>query len=279
MMRKQKSRRMSMTGVMAVTAILGVGAFALPAQAIPLLQLYIEGSVYDPDTESWVLETPEGEDAPDSIRLWAIGAVGKWDGHPIEDVRLAIAYDSKWGELDFIFDPANTGGQNGFWPGDPGDEPLTEPDNPQRLQYVSDDPGTTPTLSDGRNLPSHGVYNQDGIAWQEFALEDFTRTDWHLTDFIDADFEDLEPQESKAGEIKVYDISIFGNTYGVDRFHFDLYNSKPAGRSGRANAWFAPFSHNADGDVTVVPTPSAVGVGLVGAMMLLGMRSRRTRQA
>ena len=48
---------------------------ATRAQAIPILQLYLEGGSYDAQTESWTitpLESPPGE----PYRLWAIGNLG-----------------------------------------------------------------------------------------------------------------------------------------------------------------------------------------------------------
>ena len=66
------------------------------ANAVPILQLYLEGATYDFATESWVL-APGGSSGGDPFRLWAIGNVaGPGGAGTISDVRLSIAYDKKF---------------------------------------------------------------------------------------------------------------------------------------------------------------------------------------
>src|SRR5262245_52592400 len=59
-------------------------ALLLPSQAgaIPLLQLYIEGSTYDAATQTWVTSS-------NNFNLWVIGNTQDAD---IIDVNIAIAY-------------------------------------------------------------------------------------------------------------------------------------------------------------------------------------------
>src|SRR3990172_11108618 len=67
----------------AVTLLM-VGDFLIStAMAIPTLQLYIEGSTYDTDTDTWVIATTS------PFKLWVIGDVGAYG--PITDVKLSAA--------------------------------------------------------------------------------------------------------------------------------------------------------------------------------------------
>lgn len=217
------------------------------AQAIPELQIYIEGGVYDSVSETWVL-APTGP--LDTVRLWTIGNVsGPGSAGTIEDVKLAIAYDSGLTPT-FTLTSGTTDGFGGWI--DP-----TTPGAPTLLQTVTD--GSRPVLGDGSPLPWHGIFGA-GTDWQEFSLGDFTETTSSLADVIDTF--PLDPA-GLGGQVNVYELTLSGTPDG-SVLHFDLYNSILA--SGHAK--FAPFSH--DG-ATVVPLPgatvlAAIGFGCVGFM-------------
>src|SRR5688572_16010387 len=116
---------------------------AYSAKAVPILQLYAEGAVYDTTTETWVSQISAGG----VIRLWTIGNVnGPGGAGTISNVRLSIAYDM--GDTPSIsMASSTTAGYNGV--ADPS-TPVT----PTYLQTRTD--GSVPLLSDGSSLPSHG---------------------------------------------------------------------------------------------------------------------------
>ena len=213
------------------------------AQAIPVLQLYIEGSVYDSVSETWVLAPSS---SLDTIRLWTIGNVaGSGGAGSITDVKLAIAYDSGLTPT-FTLTPGTTDGFGGWV--DP-----TTPSAPTFLQTVTD--GNAPLLGDGAPLPSHGIYGA-GTDWQEFALGDFTENTSSIADVIGT----FPAPVGSGGHINVYELGI-ADAPNNAVFHFDLYNAIMAG----THAKFAPFSH----DAAIVPLPgatvlAAIGFGCVG---------------
>jgi len=81
--------------------ILGMCAFCGgSAHAIPALQLYIEGAVYDVATDTWI------GSGTGPVRLWTIGNVG--DFGAISSVKLAIAYSAA-DTPTFTLTPSTTG--------------------------------------------------------------------------------------------------------------------------------------------------------------------------
>lgn len=216
---------------------------AASAQAIPELQIYIEGGVYDSSTQTWVFApaTPL-----DTVRLWTIGNVSGSGGKgTITDVNLSIAYDIGLTPT-FTLTGSDTGGFGGWV--DP-----TVASDPTLTQTVTD--GSSPLFGDGDPLPSHGIY-WAGTAWQEFSLGDFTEVTSSTADVINTF--PVNPA-SLGGHINVYELSMTGAPVG-SVLHFDLYNSVLSGSHVRFIK--APFSH--DGETTIVPLPGATVLAAIG---------------
>ena len=223
--------------LMFVGIVLGVG---LTASAVPTLQLYLEGSTYDAGTETWILDG-----TADIARLWVIGNVaGPGGAGMISDVRLAVAYDAIGVTPTIQLNSSTTGGYGGF----------TDPSTPATptLNHTETG-GGIPQLTDGSDLPSHGIYGA-GTDWQEFLLGDFTETDSPIADFIDVFPTDMT---LNAGQINVYEISVSGVGEPI-LLHFDAYDSVQG--TTKARSVFAPFSH----DAATVPAPGAAFLGLIG---------------
>jgi hypothetical protein len=253
---RRKQSRLLVAGAM----LLGSAFLAMPAAALPELQLYIEGAAYDGTSETWVLDG-----ASDSIRLWAIGNVAGAGGKgAISHVHLAIAYDGLYAP-SFTLTPSTTGGFGGYLDPSVSDSAILE-------KTVTD--GSVPTLSDGSALPSHGEYGA-GVSWQQFALGTFSLTDSQIEDFTTLfPTPDLTPD----GQINVYDISVADLPSGA-WLHFDLYNSVQSGNDAKAKSksTFAPFSHDALATTLAVPEPATsalLGGGLL-AFQVLRRRQRR----
>jgi len=239
---------------------LGLGALALAllapgqAKALPELQLYLEGATYDTTTETWVLSSPG------PLRLWVLGDVG--DKGTISNVNLAIAYSSTlYWNVSFTLTPSTTGGLGGF----------TDPSTPGTPTFSQEQNGTTPKLSDGKNLPSHDIYGT-GTAWSEFHLGNFDKTDSPLADFSGS----FPSPTSEMGQINVYDVSATvsdPNFTGPLALHFDAYNSVQAGQ--KSKAIFAPFSHDGEGTITGTPEPSTMAIAGLGMLGFVGFGLRR----
>lgn len=201
-------------------AVLSICVFGgMQAQAIPTLQLYIEGATYDTSTETWMANFTSG----DTLRLWAIGNVGQVG--TISNVRLAVAYDT--GSTPTIaITPTTT-------------SLVADPSIPGPVGSTRTGSGTQPTLSDGSFLPPHDIYGP-GTDWVDYLLGDFTLTDSPIGDFNGAlPFPSLFPS---TGQVSVYDITVSG----VDDIHFDLYDNIVSGNHVKVK--FAPFSHDAGGN-------------------------------
>jgi hypothetical protein len=236
-----------------IVLLTAIVAFTGSAWGIPALQLYVEGATYDETTESWVVTDGDGP-----IRLWCIGNTEGPGSHgDILNVRLAIAYYSADAPVAIGITPSTTGGYGGFT------DPST-PSAPTLIQTVTD--GSVPQLSDGGDLPSHGIYGE-GVDWQEFALGDFTQNDSPIADFI-GEFP-TTGLHADEGQINVYEIDVSG----ADWFHFDLYDSTQS----PTRAVFAPFSHDAEGGGNP-PVPEPGTVALVGLGIVAFAASRRKKR-
>ncbi len=244
-------------------ALLLVPLAASTAQAIPKLQLYLEGATYDQDTDTWV--AMGSSDGQPTLRLWAIGDVCSTPDDLIEAVRLSVAYDKSWRtnghDLVVSFTPSTTGNLGNY------DDPSV-PSVPTFIQ--NGDVNTGPLLGDGRPLPWHGIFGPDTV-WQEFALGDFNLIDSPLADFIGS-FPVKPVDAPLGGQINVYEVGVTwtggASAHGAV-VHFDLYNHFEGGCHIRYV--FAPFSHDADAEGQIVPAPSTsialVSMGLMGAIV------------
>ena len=226
---------------------LALSCGAATAVADPSLQLYLEGSVYDSISETWVIDLTS-ELSGETFRLWTIGNVDGSGGHgPMEDVHLVVSYED--GATPTIsLTPAQTDGFGGWV--DP-----TLPSAPTFLQFVSD--GSVPVRSDGSGLPSHGVFGA-ATDWQEFDLGLYDETTSSTGDVIGSF--PLDP-DKLGGHINVYEVSVTGDAGSF--LHFDLFGTIVSSQ----HATFAPHSH----DAAVIPAPgaallAAIGFGFVGLL-------------
>ena len=221
---------------------------AVPAvQAVPTLQLYIDGATYDDVTESWV-------STASSFDLYVIG---KGD---LNNVTLSMALMGL-GELD---DPTaanvdidGTGYPTGSWTY--GYAPL---DN-------------FPSVWNGgsQDLPKHDIYP----AWYtEFGLGNFTTQGGIGNVNHDSALASGDPfwlptegyiASNHQGWFQSYHIDISGG-FAV---HFDAYTYNSDGTINK----FAPFSHDATGGE--IPEPATMllfGMGLAGAGVVRKFRKR-----
>lgn len=233
------------------------------AQAIPILQLYVEGGTYD-STETWVATSSTG-----SFRIWAIGNVSGAGGKgTIYDVKLAAAYRSSL-NLTITLTPSQVSTLSY-----PGIVDSSVPISPTWLQTSA--AGAIPKLGDGSNLPSHGEYGS-GVRFQEFALGNFTETSSSIADFITS----FPTSFTTGGQINVYDVTISGHGVG-DSVHFDLYNHVQA--KNKSKYVFAPFSHDGEGTKVgqppgpfEVPEPASVLLLMGGGLGMTAINRRRRR--
>lgn len=244
--------------VSALAVALGLALVPVSAEAVPILQLYVEGATYDDHHESWVFE-PSGSDP---IRLWVIGNVAGGGGQgTIYDVKISIVYEDPGTPVTFGLTSSTTVGYNG----------IIDPSTPSPAVWNQTvDDGSLPELAGGGSIAPHGVYGP-GYEWQEFLLGDFNLTDSPIGDF----YKVFPTSFPGAGQINVYEISVIGN---ITDFHIDAYNHVNAGNGIRAV--FAPFSHDAGtgiNDPFPVPEPGALGIFLAGllGLGLLGWTRRR----
>jgi hypothetical protein len=249
---EKEEGRMSISRIIAFVLVIGLSAGV--SWGYPALQIYVEGANYDFDTETWVVTDP---DAP--VRLWVIGnTAGSGNHGDISNVRLAVAYIPADGPVSINITPSTTEGYNSVT------DPST-PSTPTYIQTVTD--GSVPLLSDGSDLPTHGVYTLEGVEWQEYLLGDMTLNDSPVGDFVGSFPSALQED---AAQINVYEIDVSG----ADWFHFDVYDSTES----PTRAVFAPFSRDAGtGDVPPVPEPGTVALVGLGIMTMVGSLRRGFR--
>lgn len=238
-------KRLVICGLLALSLVPTTGF------AIPLLQLYIEGATYDTDTQTWVTNSS-------NFKLWVIANVngpGGTGGLGIDDVRLSAAFlTSESGSISLT--AATT---------------LLKPDPsppvaPTIMAGLGAD-GTRPQMSDLSLLPSHGIYGS-GTSFKQYSLGDMLAMDSPIADFNGSSgFPAPGDFFANAGQINVYDVTVTG----YSQVHFDAFNHVV----GTTDAKFAPFSHDAGGQVPEPGTLLMLGAGLTTAA---GIRFKRNRK-
>lgn len=114
---------------LSLTAVLGATLAVTPANAVPTLQIYIEGATYDTGTQTWVIHS-------DDFYVDVIGAVDP--GQTLTGVQLVAALvpsttSTSSGTVTMTPVGFNAGAQTGWSSG-------------------------TPVMTDGQDLPGHGIY-------------------------------------------------------------------------------------------------------------------------
>jgi len=203
------------------------------AFAIPILQLYIEGSIYDPIDESWVITT----DQP--FILWVIGDIEYFG--TIYDVQLATAFSSSESGTITITPTTTT--------------LITDPSISLDPVFFQTGTDTAPITGDGVSLTSHGIYGS-GTSWNTYELGDFNLTDSPIGDFS-ATFPSDFPS---TGQINAYTIDIDGFT----TVHFDAFDHVVINNS-KVKYVNAPFSHDGEASVPEPETLLLLGIGLIVA--------------
>jgi len=230
--------------------VLVVVAFAAPAaNAIPHLQIYIEGASYNTTLESWVISAS-------NFKLWVIGDVGAYGS--IFDVKVAASGYGTGGSV--TLSPTTTA-------------LVTDPSTPGAVSNLGTDetqfesggayesPAFTP-------VKSHAEYaNADEHYF--YGIGDFT-----LTDSPIGDFQGWPGTWPDMGQINVYDVSVSG----YDAVHFDAFDHtvETTGNHTRWAYWKVPPSHDGTGGGDPVPEPGTlglIGAGLAGLAIRLRRRS------
>jgi len=222
--------------------------------AAPVLQLYLEGGVYDEATQSWVMAPPAFSGGK-PVRLWAVGNVsGPGATGVVKNVRLAVAYRHEDLGLAISFKPARVGGHDagpfhGFVDPSLPAVPLRNTTVRTSLGVVTTGPDgvvtgdATPVLEDGTPVSADDPFGP-GFVWQEFSLGDFRLTDSPIGDFCGPFPTELAPG---AGQINVYEVSVVGGTGA--RLYFQLYGAT----GGPQN--MASHSSKPDIELLLAPEP------------------------
>ena len=252
-MKKYANRIVSVLAVAATTLMLTLGT----AQALPILQIYIEGASYHALSETWLTTNS-------NFKLWVVGSFLSTE--TIQDVRLSAAYSAtETGTINLAAATTSYGGATDTYA--PGGPTLQYTGTGAALVDLDGDTDidATPVMSDGRNISNHGIF---GVStnWSQWQLGNMTR--WNETPIgnFEGTFPSLGPQR---GEIFAYDVSVTGFASGI---HFDSFNHVESSKRSKGSI-FAPYSH----DAAAVPEPGSLillGAGL-SAVVGLGFRKRR----
>lgn len=199
----------------AVAASLALAATSV--HAIPVLQIYVEGATYDPNSQTWV--TSESD-----FKLWVVGDV---DAHgPIYDVKLTASYFGLNGTISFTPTTTNL---------------ITDPSTPSAPSLSSSGTGGHPVL------PPHGIFNDATLHhWDDLDIGDMTLTDSPIGDYSGTPTWPSSFPDN--GQVNVYMVHVEGWT----KVHFDAYGTTIDTTDGHETTWKTPGSH--DGQVPVQDT-------------------------
>lgn len=247
-----------------------------PAQAVPKLQIYIPGSYYDMESETWIINSYD-------YQLWVIGS-----SEVIKDVKIAFAVpegENGSVKVDWV-DPLSLGFTMSEADGldySENQESYTERGYIDDVYLYGDaSEGEYPLDGNGKEIAGHGVFPTDFYEYYigDFGLDEtvynfsppdnFSGDIWEELLYINtlADLENLG-LDSAAGEVKIFDISAKGYTW-VDIVAYDHY----AKTKDKVSYVFSPFSHDGASGGTM-PEPATIllfGFGLLG---LAGVSRRK----
>lgn len=201
---------------------------ASSAGAIPVLQIYIEGAVFDPQTETWVTTQSD-------FKLWLVGDV---DAHgPIQNATLTASFFGL-GPGSITFTPTTT-------------TLVTDPSTPPAPFVSQSGNGGHPVL------PPHGIFNDATLHhWTDYGVGTMSLTDSPIGDYSGSPaFPTTFPDN---GQVNAYNVHVEGWT----RVHFDGYGVTVNTTNGRESIWRTPGSH--DGQVPVTPATWSVVKSLYG---------------
>jgi hypothetical protein len=224
--------------------VLTLGLLIAPAaNAVPDLQLFIDGATYDGVTETWVITTAG------SFDLYVISAN---ETHQNVLVSMALSGFTEIQNPDGIVSLSGFGGpaiDDWTW----GYSPLA----------------SAPGWDGGEDLPPHGIFPTwfAEVNTGNYNMSQMVGDVQPGPDFWDPTINGPGPANAH-GQFKVFSLSI-GAPVGTS-VHFDAYTM-----DGDEIAEFAPFSH--DGMATVVPEPGTIllmSTGLFG----LGLAAIRRRK-
>lgn len=191
-----------------------LAGFTTAAHAIPVLQIYVEGAVYDANTETWVTSQTD-------FKLWVVGDV---DAHgPILGAKLVASYFGLSGTMSIT--PATT-------------VLITDPSAPVA-------PTLAATGSNGHPvLPNHGIFNDATLHhWDDLAIGDMALTDSPIADYSGTPAFPVSFPDN--GQVNCYQVHVTG----WNKVHFDAYGTTINTTNGRETTWKTPGSH--DGQVPV----------------------------